>query len=37
LIGFIVDFEDIKADVGLWLNGTTKRNLPMPSFLVKLS
>lgn len=30
-------FEEIKAEVGLWLNGTTKRNLPIPSFFDKLS
>jgi hypothetical protein len=36
-IGFIIGFDDIKADVGLWLNGITKRNLPIPSFFAKLS
>lgn len=34
---FVFDLEDIKADVGLWLNGTTNRNLPIPSFFDRLS
>ncbi len=36
-IGFIVEFEDTKADVGLWLNGITKRNFPIPSDFDTLS
>jgi len=31
--GFIV----VNADLGLWLNGITKRNLPIPSCFDKLS
>ncbi len=36
-IGFMVEFDEVKADVGLWLNGITKRNFPIPSFFDKLS
>ena len=37
LVGEFIGFIVVNADLGLWLNGMTKRNLPMPSDFDTLS